>query len=395
MSVLATCPKCGEQFRRPDGLAGKTEKCPACRFVFRLPARSAPTPVAKAKPEAKPQEQPQTVVTTEPEEPREPPPVTRTEPQKPQEQPLPVAKVQWPDEWGRLTAKESQTQPLPVARTEPEKSHAQPLPAANAEPVRLQEQPQSDRGVAGPVVCADIGVSEGLGVLPDSSATVLDAKPGGKNGRAATASPAVVARAAKPGFLGRLFGRGRSTGVEESRCTVAFDASGLVTSVKVPQARWAVEKKGQNKYCTAKADSLLEAAEVLKALRSIPPSTFYVVDTSDGSLARDTYGYYTEAPIKTEGLFVEWRQDRSEAVGALSFKGFGDMQSNQTTVADLRRRGEYSRLVLLMKCGCCGYESPVETEPGPLTRECYCCGARNEGRRAPVQVVLDSTAVEI
>jgi hypothetical protein len=37
MSVNATCPKCGEQFRRPDALAGKLEKCPECRFIFRLP----------------------------------------------------------------------------------------------------------------------------------------------------------------------------------------------------------------------------------------------------------------------------------------------------------------------------------------------------------------------
>jgi hypothetical protein len=44
MSVHATCPKCGEQFRRSDGLAGKLEKCPECKFVFRLPfpARSEP-----------------------------------------------------------------------------------------------------------------------------------------------------------------------------------------------------------------------------------------------------------------------------------------------------------------------------------------------------------------
>lgn len=42
MSVHATCPKCGEQFRRPDGMAGRLEKCPECKFVFRLPFTSQP-----------------------------------------------------------------------------------------------------------------------------------------------------------------------------------------------------------------------------------------------------------------------------------------------------------------------------------------------------------------
>ena len=47
MSVYAQCPACGEQFRRPDSLAGKLERCPECHTVFRLPA-------AKSHSEAKP-----------------------------------------------------------------------------------------------------------------------------------------------------------------------------------------------------------------------------------------------------------------------------------------------------------------------------------------------------
>ena len=38
MSIHPKCPKCGEQFERPDGLAGQLEKCPECRFVFRMPS---------------------------------------------------------------------------------------------------------------------------------------------------------------------------------------------------------------------------------------------------------------------------------------------------------------------------------------------------------------------
>jgi hypothetical protein len=40
VSVGAKCPGCGHEFIRPNGLAGKLEKCPQCRHVFRLPAAS-------------------------------------------------------------------------------------------------------------------------------------------------------------------------------------------------------------------------------------------------------------------------------------------------------------------------------------------------------------------
>jgi hypothetical protein len=37
MSIYAQCPVCSLTFRRPDGLAGKLEKCPECATVFRMP----------------------------------------------------------------------------------------------------------------------------------------------------------------------------------------------------------------------------------------------------------------------------------------------------------------------------------------------------------------------
>ena len=37
MPITARCPACETEFRRPDSLGGKLEKCPKCRHVFRLP----------------------------------------------------------------------------------------------------------------------------------------------------------------------------------------------------------------------------------------------------------------------------------------------------------------------------------------------------------------------
>jgi uncharacterized C2H2 Zn-finger protein len=47
MAINVQCPKCGAQFRRPDGLLGKAERCPECRTVFRV-ADKASQPMKKA-----------------------------------------------------------------------------------------------------------------------------------------------------------------------------------------------------------------------------------------------------------------------------------------------------------------------------------------------------------
>ena len=198
------------------------------------------------------------------------------------------------------------------------------------------------------------------------------------------------------GVLSKLFGRQQSVGNKGAKCNVVFDANGKVLSVEVPQdGQWAVRQNGQYRYYRQKANSLLHAAEILKKLNSIPQFTYYSIDTPDGSLGRDINGYYTEAPVKTENLIVETRCGKSETVEFQSLKDFGNMRENLMTVAHLQKSGEYARLVLLMKCGHCGYESPVETQPGALIRECYCCGVRNKGDRGNVNVALGTSMVEI
>lgn len=64
---------------------------------------------------------------------------------------------------------------------------------------------------------------------------------------------------------------------------------------------------------------------------------------------------------------------------------------------DLKKlRGEYASLLMLMKCSLCEYESPVETQAGSFTRECYCCGTENICHRMGVHVFLIGTGeVEI
>lgn len=180
-----------------------------------------------------------------------------------------------------------------------------------------------------------------------------------------------------------------------ARCKVEFDANGKVLRIDVPQGRWAFNQKGQHRYFTQTAHSLLHATEILKKVEAIPELTYYTVDTPNGSLGRDIQGFYTEGPIKTENLVLEVERPQSGAIEFSHLKGFGDMMKNQTTVALLRKTGQYARLVLLMQCGHCGYESPVETQAGPLARQCYCCGLENSGQRGNVTVILDSGMVQI
>lgn len=196
-------------------------------------------------------------------------------------------------------------------------------------------------------------------------------------------------------FLNSIFGKKQSTGSKEAHSIVQFDERGKVLSIHVPQGQWALKQSGQNRYYTQKAKNLLYATELLKKVNSIPPVTYYVVDTPDGSLGRDNQGFYTEAPLNTENLAVESRRGKPESVEFLSLKDSDNMVANPRSVAILKQQGQYARLVLLMKCGECGYESPVETQAGELVRECYCCGTTNQGSRAAVNLFLGSSMVQI
>jgi hypothetical protein len=197
------------------------------------------------------------------------------------------------------------------------------------------------------------------------------------------------------GFLSNLFGKRQSANSGDAKCKVVFDENGKVLSVEAAPVQWAFRQNGQYKYYTQRADTLLHAAEILKNLNSIPQLTYYTVDTPDGPLGRDIQGFFTEAPLKTKNLKVKHRFNKPETVELQSLTGFGDMYANQTTVALGKKNGEYSQLVLMMKCGYCNYESPVETQPGAIVRECYCCGIKNNGQRGTINVFIGSNMVEI
>ena len=197
------------------------------------------------------------------------------------------------------------------------------------------------------------------------------------------------------GLLSKLFGGKKANGTSEAPCKVEFDADGKVLRIETAQGQWASARRDNRMYYTQKAVSLLQAVEILKKISSIPQLTYYVIETPDGTLGRDMNGYYTEAPLKTKNLRVQTKRDRSEAVEFLSIKGFGNEMANLNCVAFLKQSGQYSRLILLMKCGKCGYESPVETQAGTIVRECYCCGVANKGHRGNINVFVRSNRVEI
>jgi hypothetical protein len=152
MSVHAVCPACGENFRRPNSLAGKLEKCPACRHVFRLPAAAIePTGnppkalQAKAPLPTKPPQRP-TVAKAPPTE--EPPP---KEPPKAAELPsaaeAEAGRVEWPEPSPRRQpdeGRQDQGSPVPIAEIEALSEPAPDLPA-NKAPARtaLVVQPEA------------------------------------------------------------------------------------------------------------------------------------------------------------------------------------------------------------------------------------------------------------
>ena len=156
---------------------------------------------------------------------------------------------------------------------------------------------------------------------------------------------------------------------------------------------WSLQTNGGSRYYSQDADSLYSASEILKNLDSIPPRTYYLVDTPDGTLGRDINGFYTESPIKTQNLKIENPCGETGTEEPQSLTGYGDMNKNQNSVAFQTSHGQYARLILMMKCGKCGYESPIETEAGKIERECYYCGIKNKFIRGLIRVSLQTGGV--
>jgi len=182
---------------------------------------------------------------------------------------------------------------------------------------------------------------------------------------------------------------------EKNRCLVEFDECGRIANIVVPDGDWDRNEAHGMVYFTRKVSTLLQATEILRSIPSIPAMTFYVVETPDGNLGRDIFGFYTEAPLKHSGIYLETDTNKTTPVETLSLTAFGDNVGNQGTVAFVKFTGEYAKLVLLMECGHCGYKSPVETEAGELERQCYACGTVNIIRRDNIAVVTPSDFVPI
>jgi hypothetical protein len=108
-------------------------------------------------------------------------------------------------------------------------------------------------------------------------------------------------------------------------------------------------------------------------------------------------GFFTEAPLKTRGLKTHYRcyGTSGGSVGAQSLKDYGEMLKVQSAVAALKASGQYARYVLMMSCGQCGYESPVETQEGDMERECYFCGTNNQTRRGAINVFTAQGLVKL
>jgi hypothetical protein len=176
---------------------------------------------------------------------------------------------------------------------------------------------------------------------------------------------------------------------------IAYSPPVQATPTSAARSTWSVRDSGGSRYYSLKAESLYAAAEILKSLNNILPQTYYLVDTDDGTLGRDMNGFFTESPVKTKSLKVPNASGSTGMVVPQSLTIFGEMQKNQSSVAHIRISGQYAKLVLLMKCGQCGYESPVETDAGDLERQCYNCGTTNKTTRAAITVHTPYGAVEI
>jgi len=176
---------------------------------------------------------------------------------------------------------------------------------------------------------------------------------------------------------------------------VQYGTEGKVISVNVKQNDWKLLVKGNKKYFSQKAISLLAAAEILRKIPTIPQLNYYEVDTPDGILGRDLNGFYTIAVLKTANLKIEYNLNKTNTVESKSLMDFGNMIANQSTAALLKSSGHYAKLVLMMECGQCGYKSPIETEAGEMVRQCYCCGTTNKTNRAVINVFTQKGLVQI
>jgi hypothetical protein len=135
---------------------------------------------------------------------------------------------------------------------------------------------------------------------------------------------------------------------------------------------------------------------MLSKLTDIPPMTYYMVDTPNGTIGRDIVGYFTSGPIRTKGLATQYRTyGINGAAEAISLIDYGDMMKTNSTTAALKANGQYAKLILMMKCGHCGYESPVETDAGDMERECYFCGTNNKTSRGKINVFTQWGLIEL
>ncbi|MDR1747031.1 MAG: DUF805 domain-containing protein [Tannerella sp.] len=175
----------------------------------------------------------------------------------------------------------------------------------------------------------------------------------------------------------------------------AEDKIKAIKAAVVPFVKWNTQYSGSATYHSCNAQTLLRATEILRDINSISQNVYYVVDTPDGSLGRDRFGFFTEAPIKSNGICLEPDSDKAATVDALSLTAFGDAVKSQSSVAILKSQGQYASFMLEMECGHCGYKSPVETKEGDFERQCYSCGTVNRTRRGKITVMTPFGMAEI
>jgi hypothetical protein len=159
--------------------------------------------------------------------------------------------------------------------------------------------------------------------------------------------------------------------------------------------KWQMHQTGSNKYYRGSAGTLFEATETLNGLNQVPSLTYYIVETPDGNLGRDCEGFYTEAPLKTQGVRLKTKDGVGARVEFESLVFPGNVMLGAQMVAQLRSSGGYAKLIFTMKCGRCGYDSPVEADAGTVSRECYRCGATNTGQRMSINLATPKGYTEV